>query len=158
MITKTTLTAIRALLLVANNSGVGALPPRRIAEALGESPSYMAKVTRALVKAGILRAGKGVKGGVWLGRSPSEITLRNVFEACQGNIVGDYCQTQCDLNTICSFHRAASELHQSIVDVLSRWTLAQLAKRPEGNPGKKGVACVMAGVSSNLTQVEELRM
>jgi Rrf2 family protein len=157
MITKTTLTAIRALVFVAHNAKAGTLPPRRIAEALGESPSYMAKVTRALVKAGILRTGKGVKGGVWLSRPASEITLRSVFEACQGNIVGDYCRPDCDPDTICSFHRAATELHQAIVGVLSRWTLAHLSKRPEVTPGKKGIPCVMLGVSSDLVPAEELR-
>ena len=158
MITKTTLTAIRALVFVSHNSETGSLPPRRIAEALGESPSYMAKVTRALVKAGILRTGKGVKGGVWLGRPANQITLRNVFEACQGSIVGDYCQPDCDPDTICSFHRAASELHLAVVGVLSRWTLAQLSRRPEGSPGKKGIPCVMLGVSSSLSPEELLRV
>jgi Rrf2 family protein len=150
MITKTTLTAVRALIFVAQNADAGPPPPRRIAEALGESPTYMAKVTRTLVKAGILRAGRGVKGGVWLSRSPKEITLQNIYEACQGAIVGDYCRDDCDLNTICSFHRAATELHEAIVGVLSRWTLAQLLKKPEGKPGRKGVPCVMQGVNASL--------
>lgn len=154
MITKTTLTAIRALIFVAQNADAGSLPPRRIAEALDESPTYMAKVTRTLVKAGILRTGRGVKGGVWLSRTPKEITLQNVYEACQGALVGDYCRDDCDPNTICSFHRAASELHAAIVGVLSRWTLAQLLRTPEGRPGRKGVPCVMAGVNASLVPLE----
>jgi Rrf2 family protein len=157
MITKTTLTAVRALVFLAHNAKAGPVAPRRIAQALGESPSYMAKVTRALVKVGILRTGKGVKGGVWLGRPANEITLQGVFEACQGNIVGDYCQSDCDPNTICAFHRAAMELHLAIVAVLSRWTLAQLSKKPEGTSGNKGEPCVMLGVSSSLAPIVRLR-
>ena len=157
MITKTTLTAIRALVFLARHARAGTLPPRRIAEALGESPTYMAKVTRALVKAGVLRAGKGVKGGVWLGRPANEITLRSILEACQGSLVGEYCQTDCDFDTICSFHRAAAELHQAVVGVLSRWTLAQLARRPEGTPGRKGIPCVMLGVTSGPAPEVALR-
>ncbi len=156
MITKTTLTAIRALIFIAQNSEAGSLPPRRIAETLGESPTYMAKITRSLVKAAILRAGRGVKGGVWLSRPANQITLREIYEACQGAIVGDYCQDGCDLNTICSFHRAAAELHQAVVGVLSRWTLAQLLKKPEGKSGRKGVPCVMQGVNSSLVPLEAL--
>jgi Rrf2 family protein len=156
MINKTTLTAVRALIFVAQNSEAGTLPPRRIAEALDESPTYMAKVTSTLVKAGILRAGRGVKGGVWLSRPPKDITLQAVFEACQGAIVGDYCRDDCDLNTICSFHRAAAELHQAIVGVLSRWTLAHLLKKPEGKSGRHGVPCVMHGVNASLVSLEAL--
>jgi Rrf2 family protein len=158
MINKTTLTAIRALVFVAHNAKAGTLPPRRIAEALDESPTYMAKVTRTLVKAGILRAGKGVKGGVWLGRPANEITLRSIFEACQGSLVGDYCRTDCDPTMICSFHRAAAELHEAILGVLSRWTLAQLSRKPEGALGSKRLPCVMAGVSADLVQVGPLRV
>ena len=150
MISKTTLTAIRALIFVAHNAEAGTLPPRRIAEALGESPTYMAKVTRALVKAGILRTSKGVKGGVWLGRPAKEVTLREIFEACQGTIVGAYCDPDCDPAGICSFHRAAAELQRAIIGVLERWTLAQLLKKPEGESGRKGVPCVMVGVNSLL--------
>jgi Rrf2 family protein len=149
MITKTTMTAIRALVFVAQNAKAGPLSPRRIAAALGESPTYMAKVTRTLVKPGILRTEKGVKGGVWLELPAKEVTLRAVFETCQGAIVGDYCRPDCDPAGICSFHRAATDLHEAIIGVLSRWTLAHLLKRPEGTPGRKGIPCWMAGVSAS---------
>lgn len=147
MITKTTVTAIRALVFVAQNVDAGNLPPRRIAEALHESPTYMAKVTRTLVKAGILRSAKGVKGGLRLGRPPKKITFLHVYEACQGTIVDDYCRADCEPDTICSFHGAASELHESILAVLSRWTLARFLKKLEGDSGRKGVPCLMKGVS-----------
>jgi Rrf2 family protein len=141
MITKTTMSAIRALMFVAQNSAEGCLSPRRIAEALGESPTYLAKVSRSLVKAGILRAEKGVKGGVWLGRAPRDITLLAVVEACQGTVLGDYCRGDREPENVCGYHRAAVELQDAIVGVLSRWNLAQLLRRPQGLPVKRGVPC-----------------
>jgi Rrf2 family protein len=149
MITKTSLSAIRTLLYISRRDDGDSLSPRKIAEELKESPTYMAKVTRHLVKAGILRAEKGVKGGVRLSRQPKDITMLEVVQACQGTLVGDYCQAVCDHASVCAYHRAAEELHTAISGVLSRWTLAQLLKKP-GADGKKAnaVDCVILnGVS-----------
>jgi len=130
MLSKTVLLAIRALLVVVKNPPGAVISPRTIAASLNESPAYMAKVLRLLVKAGILRAERGVKGGVFLSRRTAEITLLEIVEACQGTIHGSYCQPIDDLRITCAFHRAAVELEQAMVGVLSRWTLAQMEKSP----------------------------
>ena len=119
--------------------------PRKIAQQLGESPAYMAKVLRLLVKAGILRSEHGSKGGVLLSKSPDEITLLAIVEACQGSIASSHCGEVDDLGTTCAFHRAAVELRHSMVAVLSRWTLEDLAAAPHPS-GRlpKGMHCVMA--------------
>jgi Rrf2 family protein len=130
MITKTSLLATRALLCLAKDQQATATPPRTIALRLGESPAYMAKVLRSLVKAGILRAEHGSKGGVLLNRRPDEITLLAVIEACQGAIVGSYCQDIDNIGATCAFHRAAVELREAITDVLSHWNLEHLVKAP----------------------------
>ena len=155
MITKTSLSAIRALMYVARNGEGGSLSPRRIAEELHESPTYMAKVTRQLVKAGIFRGEMGVKGGVRLGRPASRITLLSVVEACQGTLVGDYCQPGCDLTSVCAYHRAAAELHAAISGVLSRWTLEQLLQKPAPSAktaGAKLPCAVLDGISPAVFQ------
>ncbi len=129
---------------MADGQHAGVTSPRRIAAVLGESPAYMAKVLRLLVKAGILHAERGVKGGVFLTRRPHEVTLLNVVEACQGRIVGSYCHVDADRRLTCAFHRAAVELQAAIVRALSHWTLEDLAKAPVARgrlPG--GVRCVM---------------
>jgi Rrf2 family protein len=146
MITKTSLLATRALLYLVNGNQSVAVSPRNIALQLGESQSYMAKVLRSLVKAGILRSEHGSRGGVLLNRSQSEITLLSIVEACQGAIAESYCQDIEDLETTCAFHHAAVELRRSITSVLGRWTLKDLAAAPRPTrrlPG--GVHCVMAG-------------
>jgi len=130
VITKTSLLATRALVfLVEAEQGVVA-SPRSIAAQLGESPAYMAKVLRSLVKAGILRAEHGRNGGVLLNRRPTDVTLLAIVEACQGAIAGSYCLGSADLRTTCAFHRAAVELQHSIMKILSRWTHEQWATTP----------------------------
>ncbi len=155
MINKTTLLAIRTLIHLGRQKENIIRSPRQVAETLGESPTYLAKVTRLLVKAGILRAEKGAHGGVYLGRLPNGITLLQIVEACQGAVVGDYCRPDCDKRSVCSYHLAAEQLRAAIVGVLSVWTLQQLMERPisrvPGNLG--GLICLMAGgQSANLPQ------
>lgn len=147
MLTKTSLLALRSLLWLTQHGGESSFSPRRIAEALGASPTYLAKVLRLLVKVGILRAERGVKGGVRLNRLPGQITLLAIVEACQGALLGDYCEPGCDLGEVCSFHQAAEELHHAVTGVLSRWTLAQLVERPRPAGARRpGPRCVLAGV------------
>ena len=148
MITKTSLLAIRALLCLAKDKQGVATSPRSIALQLGESQAYMAKVLRSLVRAGILRAERGSRGGVLLNRRPDEITLLAIVEACQGAIVGSYCENSVDPGTTCAFHQAASELRQSIVTVLTRWTLEQFARSPRPTHRLPGNAhCMMANAA-----------
>jgi Rrf2 family protein len=145
MLGKTSISAVRTLLLLAQQETDSCWSPRRIAEFLGESPTYLAKVTRHMVKAGILEAEKGVKGGVRLRKLPAQITLLEVVEACQGTIVGDYCKSARPSSTYCSFHRAAMELHQAITGVLERWTLADLLKQPVSSGMMAGgVSCLIS--------------
>lgn len=132
--------------MLADKRHAGVTSPRQVAGLLGESQAYMAKVLRLLVKADILHAERGVKGGVFLNRQPGEVTLLNIVEACQGRIVGSYCHVDTDRRLTCSFHRAAVELQTSIVNVLSHWSLEDLAAAPVARgplPGE--VQCVMGG-------------
>jgi Rrf2 family protein len=130
VLTKTTVTAIRALVHIGLNRHGEPLSVRRIAAALGESPTYTAKVARRLARAGVLRVHRGVLGGIELGRPADTITLLEIVEACQGTILADFCQKTTTLAGTCAFHVASAELHQAIVGVLARWTVAQLVRRP----------------------------
>lgn len=151
MLGKTSLSAIRALLLLAQKPPAEPWSPRRIAEELGESPTYMAKVVRHMVKSRILEAEKGAKGGVRLARRTHDITLLSVVEACQGAIVGDFCGSARPTTSCCSFHIAALELHSAITGVLARWTLAGLLENlhPSG--------CALDGDSCLIRAVPDAR-
>ena len=146
MLTKTSLSAIRALVYLGSRNAGEPIPPRRIALELGESPTYLAKVIRHLVRAGILRAHRGVGGGVVLHRPPEAVTLRAIVEACQGAILGDFCNDTADLSQVCGLHQAGAELHRAIVGVLGRWTLADFLARPAPSPPLRGkVPCFLTG-------------
>lgn len=145
MLSKTALLATRALVILAKESSGQVMSPRKIASYLNESPAYLAKVLRLLVRAGILRAERGVAGGVFLSHPSHDITLLQIVEACQGIIHGDYCQQLDDSDAVCAFHQASVELERAVVGVLNRWTLADLEKRPSPiRPLPRSVQCRMS--------------
>src|SRR2546423_8536515 len=61
-----------------------ALPARRLAEFYGLPEAYLAKLLKALVRAGVLSATSGPRGGFRLARPPEAITVAQVVEAVEG--------------------------------------------------------------------------
>jgi Rrf2 family protein len=58
-----------------------ALPARRLAEFYGLPEAYLAKLLKTLVRAGLLSATSGPRGGFRLARPPGDITVADVVEA-----------------------------------------------------------------------------
>jgi len=130
MLTDTSVAAIRVLIHLALKVEDEPVSARQFAAELGVSPSYLAKIIHLLTRAGVLSAHRGVHGGVTLATKPSRITLLEVVEICQSPILADFCTTEARLNQVCAFHRAMAELHGVMTEVLSRWTVADMAARP----------------------------
>src|SRR3984957_2266288 len=61
-----------------------ALPARRLAEFYDLPEAYLAKLLKALVRAGLLTAASGPRGGFRLAPPPEEITVADVVEAIEG--------------------------------------------------------------------------
>jgi Rrf2 family protein len=72
------------LLAVAGDGGGDPLPARRLAEFYGLPEAYLAKLLKALVRAGLLAATTGPRGGFRLAQPPAEITVAQVVEAVEG--------------------------------------------------------------------------
>lgn len=132
MLTATTELAIRALILLGLSGDEKPIPPRRLAETLACSPTYLSKTLGHLVRSGILRSVRGAHGGVVIARDPSRITLLEIVEDCQGTVLGDYCHgvRADEIAMSCRYHRVMAELHGQIVRTLSGCTLADLLACP----------------------------
>lgn len=131
MLTQTTEIAIKSLIYLTLRGGDRLIPPYEIAEKMGCSPSYLAKIMAQLVKAGILRSHRGPQGGMALARDAREIDLMAVVEATQGLLIGNYCRSIGDeIGPVCGFHRAMWDVRSSMAQALKRWTLADLADTP----------------------------
>ncbi len=131
MLNQTTVTALQTLMYLCQREEQTPAPPSEIAKQLDASLPYLSKIHTQLVRADLLRAHRGAKGGVTLARAPKDITLLEIVEACQGKVLGDYCQPYDDLTVVCGFHAAMHDLQGAILGSLSRWTLEDLRKRPQ---------------------------
>lgn len=129
---KTTELGLQCVLYMAQQPVGHLVNPQEVAEQLGESGTYMAKVLRQLATSGIIRSHRGVSGGFELVRPPRDITLLSVVEACQGPIQGNYCQEVPAerVPLMCGWHQAMWELKESCREVLSKWTIARILERP----------------------------
>ena len=130
MLNQTTITAIQSLIYITLSGGQKPISPAEIAGHLDASQAYLSKINTDLVKAHILRAHRGAKGGVMLARPPAQVTLLDVVEACQGRILGDYCQPHDDTSAVCAFHVAMQALQDAVLNTLGAWTIQDLAEKP----------------------------
>jgi Rrf2 family protein len=147
MIDKTSELAVQALLYIALRSSRQAIPAHVLARRLGVSPTYLAKITRMLTKADILRSHKGAKGGVTLARDPADISMLEIVETCQGVTERPYCREVQDLETACGYHRAMVDLRREFRRTLERWNLADMLSRPAATASAlSGSSCAMANV------------
>ncbi len=91
--------------------------------------NYLAKIMRRLVKNGIVKSMVGPDGGYTLRKSPSDISLRDIYEAIEGEIRIVDCM---DGNGICHLHETCPQLpvwdrvQLSMVKILEETTLEQL--------------------------------
>jgi len=145
MLNQTTVTALQTLMYLCQREGSGPVAPAEIASQLGASLPYLSKINTQLVHADLLRAHRGAKGGVTLARAPRDISLLEIVEACQGKVLGDYCQPYDNLAVVCGFHAAMHDLQGAVLGSLSRWTLEELLKRPKPTGPLQGhTTCRMA--------------
>ena len=78
--------AVHTLALLAEKPGVP-LAGKAVAEALGLSPSHVAKVLPRLSRAGLLDSRPGPSGGVCFTRDPKTVTLAMIQNAIEGQTV-----------------------------------------------------------------------
>ena len=68
--------------------------------------SFLAKILRRLVAAGLLESVSGVHGGFRLSRPPATVTIRQVYEAVEGELA----LIDCLRGDVCSFDPVCSQI------------------------------------------------
>ncbi len=97
-----------------------------------KGPAYLAKVVQELVRAGLLRSQRGVKGGITLARTPAEITILEVVNAVDPiKRIG-----RCPLDlaahgvVLCPLHARLDAALASVEDAFRKTTLAEILAEP----------------------------
>ncbi|HOV33222.1 MAG TPA: Rrf2 family transcriptional regulator [Candidatus Hydrogenedens sp.] len=130
MFSKTTITAIQALVYIALNSQNNPVSHAELTKYINVSTSYLSKIMTLLTKARLLHASKGPSGGFTLGTLPEQITLLEIIETCEGKILGDYCKETDNIEQVCAFHQAMYEVRSSLTHTLRKWTLKKILQKP----------------------------
>lgn len=63
-----------------------AISTGQMAEDFGASKAHLSKVLQRLSRSGLVTSVRGPKGGFVLAKSPDEVTLREVYEAIEGEL------------------------------------------------------------------------
>jgi len=99
-------------------------------------PSFMAKILRQLVKSGVLRSTRGVKGGFGLARPAADINLLDIIEGIEGPIHLTDCAPDpenCTLAHDCPASTVWLEVQRRMTGLLSETTLEALLSAPRKN-------------------------
>jgi Rrf2 family protein len=94
--------------------------------------SFLAKIFQQLARGGIVRSNRGAGGGFALARRPSQITVLQIIEAIEGEIVFQRCKLDkpdCGHTGGCALCGLYERAQDGVKDVLSRTTLRALVSQ-----------------------------
>ena len=115
------------------------VPSEEICRTQEIAPTFLAKITRPLVKRGILSSVRGVGGGFRLGRPPDTISMLEVIETLQGPMIFNECLIgpgTCERDRLCPVHPVWKQIKDGTERILAMWTFSDLARhsREQGAP------------------------
>lgn len=105
-----------------------------LSKCLGVSPSYLKKLMRKLVQAGLIHSVPGIKGGFSLAKNASDITVYDVYVAVEGveslyrnqGIFEQIIGNEEVKDKVCVLEKLMCEAENSWKEVLKRETLSSL--------------------------------
>ncbi len=92
--------ALHSMVLIAKSENH--INVNKLAEQMGSSRNHLAKVLQQLVKYNYLKSVRGPSGGFILNKPASEITILNIYEAIEGEVVSPECPLD---KCICPFDK-----------------------------------------------------
>ncbi len=132
--------ALHCLLHLTEDPDRPAASARDLAEFQDLSPTYVAKIFTKLEKAGLVRAGEGVRGGFRLARPAAEISFLDVVDAIEQEKSLFDCRKirqNCILyrgnpppsttRSVCGIHAVMLRAEKAMRDELARHSLADIA-------------------------------
>tara|TARA_Y100001970_G_scaffold57488_1_gene72845 strand:+ start:2191 stop:2667 length:477 start_codon:yes stop_codon:yes gene_type:complete len=94
--------------------------------------SYLAKIMRKLVQRGILSSSSGPDGGYYFKKDPMNISLKEVYEAIEGDLQLIDCMDGdqvCELFKTCNQRSIWDHLQLNTLEFLSKITVKDLASK-----------------------------
>lgn len=136
LITRATEYAIRAILYLAKQPPKEIVLKKDICKTQNITPAFLTKILQPLIKEGIVGSQRGVGGGFYLIKNPAEISLLDIVEAQEGEVLLNQCLAgpgTCERDVFCPVHGAWKEVRHELTNTLSRHTFAELVNRENGS-------------------------
>jgi len=92
--------AIHAMVLIGKSEGL--INVNTISERTGASRNHLAKVMQRLVKDGYVSSTRGPAGGFVLKKNPTKITLLDIYQSIEGQIILEGCPLE---RPVCPFNK-----------------------------------------------------
>jgi len=102
-----------------------------ISREMATPKSFLAKILQKLVKAGVVRSFRGVKGGFQLNRAPKDINLLDVIEAIEGVVALNACavdRSVCGFSNTCGVHTVWVTLRGEVNELMKKHNFADIAE------------------------------
>jgi Rrf2 family transcriptional regulator, cysteine metabolism repressor len=123
---------IRALMELAARMSEGYVPARSLAKSQTIPLRFLEHQLAALHKARIVDSQRGAAGGVMLARPPDQIRISDVIDVLEGPLAPMHClehDGDCEKSHVCSLQELWMRVENSVREVLSQTTLADLTTR-----------------------------
>lgn len=105
---------------------------KNIAERRKLSEKYLERIVKSLKTAGIVTSVRGAQGGYCLAKAPGQLTVREVLEAVEGELVPVECltkETGCGIDcSLCPTQDTWGRLWDVIVSVTDAVTVGEIVK------------------------------
>jgi Rrf2 family protein len=128
--------ALRALLVLGLNYGPQVVSIQTISRQQNIPKRFLEQILNDLKAARVVRSKRGVAGGYRLARRPEEISLAGVVREVEGALAPISCVSEhfyekcsCPDEARCPIRTVMQEVHEAIVQILERTTVADLCER-----------------------------
>lgn len=135
---------LRALFDIAYNSGMSPTQIQDISRRQEISPRYLEQIFQRLKKNGILKSKRGPQGGYYLSRSPELITVQEIIQSTEGDVMLVECASNkrkkkesCTFSGHCVTQIVWDEASALLNDYLGKLTLKDLCDRGQSLGVKK---------------------
>ena len=123
---------IRAMLELALRYGEGPVLLKDVASRQDIPLSYLENLMGALRASGLVSTVRGMRGGYYLAKPPSEIRLSQIITALEGSVAPVECvddSKNCRRAELCVARDVWCEVRQAIEGILDSITLEELVRR-----------------------------
>jgi len=126
--------ALRALFTLVDHHGGAPIPIRELARRNDVPKRFLEQIMLALKSQGWVDSTAGIRGGYFLAKSPSKITMGEVVRHFDGILAPIDCVSvtgyqRCSQEPVCRFRRVFFDARNYVANLMDEATLADIAKK-----------------------------